>query len=162
VLSISLAFQVFIVGLPDSKLHPLFQQSALGTSKADNRQTNRMAATSDESGNARISGDALLHSASNENIVECDWEAFNRCPGSANLVACLHSSTTDKDLSGSTCRCFTRALECFHGDQKACPGRPSIDGAAKAKGCTTIRASSVDARTNDIDGGSEVHGHEEQ
>ena len=157
--------QVFAVGLPDSKLHPIFQQSApVGT------RTIGVVATSGEAANKKSKRDTI-YGTSDESAVECDLDYFNRCPGSANLVACLRSggdrNARDENVASGkgnvqsgTCGCFTRALECFSGDQNTCPGRPSIEGAAKAKGCEIPHHRPlIDKKASPIGGVSEVQSH---
>lgn len=159
-------FQVFVVGLPDSKLHPIFKPSALvGTPSTGAATTGGGAAAKKKSERD------TFRSSSNENAVECDLESFNNCPGSANLVACLRSGGNSHASDGNEasgkgnfqsgiCACFTHALECFSGDQKACPGRQSIEGAAKAKGCEiTRRRPSIDEKVSIISGDSEDQSH---
>jgi hypothetical protein len=130
--------QVFVVGLPDGKLHPLFQQGATTSPVASDRAAAAGAAAGEgEKGAPR--GKVA------ENALGCDLEVFNVCPGSAGLVACLRGgSGSSEALGGGACGCFARALECFAGDQQDCPGRPSVEAAAQARGCHVTRSAAID------------------
>jgi hypothetical protein len=145
--------EVVIRGLPSSKTHPIVLPARPGPASYHPGGVSE----SDYGGG---------------NQQQCDLETYNRCPGNIGLVACLTGGSTGikankaaaavgserlEEGGSSSCACLERALRCFEGKQRGCPGASVISDLVTKHKCADEFSSPSALSTSTV---PEKHAHE--